>query len=159
MAPGLGSPSTGGCLIGDLCSMLRAQASSFSVTINDPKTGQPNVFTVSQVYARHADEDAEYPYVICAADGGDRCQTLDGNDESLYFTDVTIEVHSNQPAIDRPIAESIATFLEQSINTAMGSRTLFGCVCDQITDVDNPPLNASDEWAGGSQITAHLSHN
>jgi hypothetical protein len=142
-------------MIGDLCTLLRAQEFSTDITTN----GVTTTYTVSEVYARRADEGAVIPYVVVNRDGGDRNETLDGNDESLFFTDVTIEVHSNQPAIDVPIAESIAEFLDTSLNITMGSRTLFGCMCDQPIDFDNPPEDASDEWNGGTKLTAHLEHN
>jgi hypothetical protein len=138
-------------MIGDLCTLLRAQ--NFSTTVN----GQ--VVAITKVYARNANEKAKEPYLVVQRMGGDRNETLDGNDDSLIFTDVSIQVHSSQAAIDVPIAESVMQFLETNQYIPMGTRTLFGATCDEPTDISDPPPDASNEWVGGTQITAHLEHN
>jgi hypothetical protein len=121
---------------------------------------------VTAIYGRNADQGAysasrtnQKAYITLNGNGGDRNSTLSGNDGSLIFTDVIIDVHSPQPTIDAPIGDAIADFLQTSINITMGSRTLFGAICDDPEDFANPPIDGTDNWDGGTRVIAHLEHN
>jgi hypothetical protein len=111
------------------------------------------------IYVRRADMTSPKPYAVVSRFGGDRNADLSGNDASLLFTDVQVEVYSSKPNTDIAIAELIVVFLEQSIGVTMGTRTLFGCTVDEPEDFDNAPLDGSDDWNGGTKFIVHCEHN
>jgi hypothetical protein len=116
-------------------------------------------FGLTRVVARRADQGTPKPYAVVSRTDSNRNADLSGNDHSLLFTEATIEIYSSEPSSDAPIAETIAIFLEESINVIMGDRTLFGCTVTGPDDFENPPVDGSSNWNGGSKLAVHFEHN